>query len=65
MTKIFWIIAGSVVFKTPEIFESNLNDGGFFIGVPGMVIFSTKEGAKNYIEESHKIILEKGGKLYE
>ena len=50
--KLFWTTTGELIKSNPEIFVHNLKSEGMFIGVPGTLIFRTRDEALEGIRKA-------------
>lgn len=54
--KVYWTTTGELAKSSPEIFCYNIKEKGMFIGVPGTLIFRTRQEAEKVISEAKKLI---------
>lgn len=54
--KLFWTTTSELAKANPEIFVHNLKSEGMFIGVPGTLIFRTKQEALDGIKAAKEWI---------
>jgi len=64
--RIYWTTTTEMIKNSPEIFVFNLKEQGMFIGVPGTLIFRTRQEAIDAISQAkEQIELERLRKEYD
>lgn len=60
--RLFFVQSRELIKSNPKIDSFNLKADGIYIGVPGMIIFRSRDEAQAAIDAAHKAIEMNGGK---
>ena len=61
--RLYWTTTGELAKSNPEIFKHDLKSDGMYIGVPGTLIFRTKQEALKAVDSAKAWIKEQEIKL--